>query len=136
MKRLKEQHGVGKKDDSAGVDVDKMTMEQLFTFLELLITYLRYNTQLLGEINTSQVMKFTCDHYLKDCCDRLTAGQVSGVYWLCRNLGPYWEKDFLQKLESKLIAMCRHEIDLQSRLEKQYDDDVPEGLQTLRVRDL
>ena len=35
-------------------------------------------------------------------------------------------------MEARLITLLRNEIDLQKRLETDYDADVPEGLQSLR----
>jgi hypothetical protein len=50
------------------------------------------------------------------------------MYWLCRNLGAFWDHTTLQPLEARLIELLTNEVALQHKLDGDYDADVPEGL--------
>ena len=81
-------------------------------------------------------MKLACEIHLKSLCPRMSFSQISGLFWLCRCLGPYWDRDLIDICEQRMIGLMKQEIALQEKLEKDYDADVPEGLQTLSINDV
>ena len=90
----------------------------------------------MKKIDSSQLMKLSCNLYLNQLADTMTPLQISGMYWLCRNLGQYWEQTTLERMESRLIQLLLQEIDMQKKLEGDLDADVPEGLQLWTLSDL
>ena len=67
----------------------------------------------------------------------MTCSQIAGVYWLCKNLGNYWESKIIDKMEQRLIYLLEFEIEQQKKLEKEYENyDLKEGLQTMNINDI
>ena len=89
--------------------VEKPTVNEVFTFLELLITYLRHNAQLLDKIDCRQLMSLSFDKYLDDVTMTLMFSQIAGLYWMCANF-QYWEVSNLKSLENRAINLMRKEI--------------------------
>lgn len=59
------------------------------------------------------------------------------MFWLQSNLGQSeWQANVVSLLEARLLHLLNHEIELQKKLEKDLDADVPEGLQTWTLSDL
>ena len=69
----------------------RLTSVEVYQFLELLIQYLKLNRGMIESIDTSQLMQMSCELYLNDLCTQMSCSQISGLYWLCSNLGPYWD---------------------------------------------
>ena len=114
---------------------EKPTVNEVFTFLELLITYLRHNSQLLDKVDARQLMSLSFDKYLDDVTMNLMFSQIAGLYWMCANF-QYWEQSNLKSLENRAIDLMRKEVEIQNKLEQEYEADVPEGLQTMRQADV
>lgn len=68
-----------------------MSQTEVYQFLEILIQYLKLNRTLMGKIDSSQLMQLTCSIYLNDTVVGMSFSQLGGFYWLCSNLGPYWD---------------------------------------------
>lgn len=81
-------------------------------------------------------MKLSCDLYLQNNCGGLGSNQMSGLYWLCSNLGPHWEKNMLQSMENRLVELLREEIQMQKKYDGDYDSDVPEGTLVVSMSDM
>ena len=82
-------------------------------------------------------MKLTCDLYLIQNTYGMSCSQITGVYWLCQNLGNYWDSQIINKMEQRLIYLLDFEIEQQKKLEKEYENyDVKEGLQTMNIYDI
>ena len=82
-------------------------------------------------------MKLTCDLYLIQNTYGMSCSQITGVYWLCQNLGNYWDSQIISKMEQRLIYLLDFEIEQQKKLEKEYENyDVKEGLQTMNICDI
>lgn len=90
----------------------------------------------MDKIDANQLMKLSCDIYLTSHCGKMSVSQLSGLYWLCNNLGPYWDASLIQNVERRLVELLRHEIATQKQLDGDFDADVPEGLQTVSLSDI
>ena len=80
-------------------------------------------------------MSVVSDYGLKRSVDKMRFSQVSGVYWLCKSMHS-WNNDLVTTLESHAVKLLKKEIQIQNELEKDYEADVPEGLQTMRLADV
>ena len=69
---------------------ERPSLNDVFTFLELLITYLRFNNQLIDKIDCRQLMALCFDKYLDGSTGNLIFSQLAGIYWLCANFN-YWD---------------------------------------------
>ena len=81
-------------------------------------------------------MRLSCDFYLAEQLPNMACSQISGLYWLCCNLGPYWDSSIITKAENRLIELLRIEIATQKKFDSDYDADIPEGLQTMSLTDI
>ena len=90
----------------------------------------------MENIDSSQLMKLSCDFYLGEQLPKMSCTQISGLYWLCCNLGPYWEAGIINKAELRLIELLRIEIATQKKFDGDFDADIPEGLQTMALNDI
>ena len=63
----------------------------------------------------------------------MSCNKLSGLYWLCSNLGPYWDRMTISKMEDRLVSLLRYELEIQKKIENDFDADVPEGLQTVSL---
>lgn len=113
------------------IQTKSLSQEEVYQFLELLIQYLKLNRGLMEKIDSSQLMRLSCDLYLSDQLPSMSCTKLSGLYWLCCNLGPYWDPATIQKAENRLIELLRIEIATQKKFDGDYDADIPEGLQTM-----
>jgi hypothetical protein len=66
----------------------------------------------------------------------MTPHKLAGMFWLCKNVGQYWEPTTLDTMEKRLILKLNEEIETQKKLEGDLDVDVPEGLQLWNESDL
>lgn len=104
--------------------------------MELLVQYLRVNSTLVEQIDGGKVMQVACQTHLKGLGPTMSVHQIASVFWLSRNLGPYWDKDLISSYEERLVELMMEEIKVQKRLERDMDADVPEGLQTMNLSDV
>jgi len=88
----------------------KLNEKEVFQFLELLVQYLKYNKALMGKIDSSQLMQLSCQLYLKNICKQMSPVQLAGLYWLCKNLGAYWDPETLASMETRLVYLLENEI--------------------------
>ena len=58
-------------------------------------------------------MQLSSDFYLMDACIKMDSYQLSSLYWLCRNLGPYWQPDLVSRMEMRLVELLQKEIEVQ-----------------------
>jgi len=114
----------------------KLSEEQVMEFLELLVQFLKFNPQLMEKINSTQLMQLTCRSYLDNQANQMSPVQLAGMYWLCKNLGRFWDSVTLTHMEDRLVTLLTKEVALQKKLEGDYDADVPEGLQTWKMSDI
>ena len=66
----------------------------------------------------------------------LSFNEISGLYWIYRNLHGYWDSSIIDPLEESISKLLRHELTIQKSLEKDVDANVTEGLQTMSIHDL
>jgi hypothetical protein len=90
----------------------------------------------MEKIDSTQVMKLSCEFYLGNLLPLMSVNKISGLYWLCCNLGQYWDEAIVAKAESRLIDLLRIEISTQKKYDGDLDADIPEGLQTMSLNDL
>ena len=91
---------------------------------------------MIESIDTTQLMQMSCELYLNDLCTQMSCSQISGLYWLCTNLGPHWDQNLIYKSETRLLQFLRKEIETQKKYENDYDTDLPDGLISLNLNDL
>lgn len=114
----------------------KLTNLEVYQFLEILIQYLKMNRGQMESIDSSQLMQLSCELYLLESCTQMSCSQISGLYWLCANLGPYWDQNLIYRVETRLEEFLRKEIETQKKYEDDNDADLPEGLITISLNDL
>lgn len=66
----------------------------------------------------------------------LSFNEISGLFWIYRNLHGYWDSSIIDPLEERISKLLRHELTIQKSLEKDVDTNVSEGLQTMSIHDL
>ena len=66
----------------------------------------------------------------------LSFNEISGLFWIYRNLHGYWDSSIIDPLEERISKLLRHELTIQKSLEKDVDANVSEGLQTMSIHDL
>ena len=66
----------------------------------------------------------------------LSFNEISGLFWIYRNLHGYWDSSIIDPLEERISKLLRHELTIQKSLEKDVDANVTEGLQTMSIHDL
>ena len=64
----------------------------------------------MESIDAGQIMKLSSDLYLKNTCISMTFNQLSGLYWLCKNLGPFWDSELMSRMEMRLVELLEKEI--------------------------
>lgn len=92
--------------------------------------------KMMEKIDSSQLMALSCQLYLNREVAQMESLQLSGMYWLCRNIGGYWEPETVEIMEKRLLYLLREEVSLQLKLEKDVDIDVKEGLQNWRLTNI
>lgn len=90
---------------------EKPTISEVFTFLELLVTYLRFNTQLLHKVDCRQLMALSFEKCLNEATEGLSFSQLAGIYWMCANFN-YWEEASLKTMEKRALVLLRNEVEL------------------------
>lgn len=91
--------------------VQPPSISEVFTFLELLVTYLRFNTQLLDQVDCVQVMYLSFEKCLDGAAKELTFSQLAGLYWMCANFN-YWDEGPLKTLEGRAMELLRNELEI------------------------
>ena len=64
----------------------------------------------MDKIDSGEIMRLSSDFYLKNTCISMTSDQLSGLYWLCKNLGPFWDQELLSRMEMRLVELLEKEI--------------------------
>jgi len=106
-------------------------------FMELFVQYIRSSDPEISEqIDTQTLLSYTNKHVFHPVVADLSFNEISGLFWIYRNLHGYWDSSMIDPLEERISKLLRHELTIQKSLEKDAEADVSEGLQTMSIHDL
>ena len=106
-------------------------------FMELFVQYIRSSDpEITEQIDTQTLLNYSNKQVFLPVVQDLSFNEISGLFWIYRNLHGYWESSIVEPLEERISKLLRQELTIQKSLDKDVEADVQEGLQTMNIHDL